>query len=167
MLPAGRQLGGAPFNVTAQLRRMGFAAAYLTAVGDDEAGRAALARMRTEGVDTSLVRVVRGAPTGRAEVLLDADGSPRFAIASPAAHERLAEGDLMLAAGDPAPEVLVCGTLAATRGPTRAAIRSPWPPGSPTPCASTAHRAPPRGPPPRSAPAARDALSCRCPPERP
>jgi fructokinase len=117
MLPSGRRLGGAPFNVTARLRRMGFAASYLTAVGDDEPGRAALARMRELGVDTSRVRTVPNVPTGRAEVVLDPSGDPTFEIVRPAAYDLLAEG-APVEAPDPAPDVLVYGTLAAWRRPT-------------------------------------------------
>ncbi|GAA3747413.1 PfkB family carbohydrate kinase [Streptomyces tremellae] len=112
LLPSGRRLGGAPFNVTAQLARMGFTAGYLTAVGDDEPGLAACERMRELGVGTALVRTV-ALPTGRAEVTLDAAGEPRFDVLSPAAHDRLAAGDVaaaVLAAG--AADVLVYGTLA-------------------------------------------------------
>jgi hypothetical protein len=43
LLPTGRRLGGAPFNVVAHLRRLGHAAALFSAVGDDELGRAAMA----------------------------------------------------------------------------------------------------------------------------
>ncbi|WP_329237380.1 carbohydrate kinase [Actinoallomurus sp. NBC_01490] len=121
MLPSGRRLGGAPLNVTAQLRRMGFTATYLTAVGDDEPGRAALARMRELGVDTSRVRTAPGVPTGRAEVVLDPSGDPTFEIVKPAAYDLLAAGG-PVEPPDHAPDVLVYGTLAACRPATFDAI---------------------------------------------
>jgi fructoselysine 6-kinase len=52
--------GGNCVNVAAFAARAGMDAAYLGQVGDDEAGRALLERVREAGVDVSRCRVVRG-----------------------------------------------------------------------------------------------------------
>lgn len=53
--------GGNAVNVAVHARRCGARSAYVGAVGTDAAGRAVLDALVTEGVDTSLVRVVDGA----------------------------------------------------------------------------------------------------------
>lgn len=52
--------GGNAVNVPVAARRAGAEAAYLGAIGDDEAGRVILKALADEGVDTSLVRVLPG-----------------------------------------------------------------------------------------------------------
>jgi sugar/nucleoside kinase (ribokinase family) len=90
-LPGGDALGGAPLNVISHLARLGYQAAYLTAVGQDPPGDAALAAMAARGVDPSLARRIPGLPTGLARVTLGPGGSPEFAISRPAAFEHWAD----------------------------------------------------------------------------
>lgn len=92
-LPGGDELGGAPLNVVSHLARLGHRAAYLTAVGADPPGDAALARLASRGIDTSLVSRLPGIPTGLAEVSVGPGGSPAFAIRRPAAFEHWYEGE--------------------------------------------------------------------------
>jgi 5-dehydro-2-deoxygluconokinase len=49
------RVGGSPSNVAIGASRLGLRSALLTAVGDDRVGDAVLARLRTEGVDTSWI----------------------------------------------------------------------------------------------------------------
>jgi 2-dehydro-3-deoxygluconokinase len=58
------EIGGAESNVASHLVRLGTDAAWASAVGDDALGRRLLATLRARGVDTSLVRIDRDAPTG-------------------------------------------------------------------------------------------------------
>jgi fructokinase len=113
LLPSGPRLGGAPFNVIANLRRLGHEVRFATLVGDDDRGRDALAAATGLGVDTQLIGVSSDAPTGTVTVELDARGGPTFRIQSPAAYERLAL-DAGLLAGIAAwrPDALIFGTLA-------------------------------------------------------
>ena len=62
--------GGQVATAMVALARLGLRTALVGAVGDDEAGRFALAGLAEEGVDTSGVRVVRGR-TRRATVVVD------------------------------------------------------------------------------------------------
>jgi fructokinase len=54
LLPTGPRLGGAPFNATAHLRRLGFNAAIVTAVGRDTLGSRARDEVARLGVETKL-----------------------------------------------------------------------------------------------------------------
>lgn len=112
MLPGGRRLGGAPGNVLVHLARLGHPVTYITAVGADDLGTEARRVLETLGVDTSFVATT-GAPTGRAEVTLAEDGTPRFTIRPGGAYESVDLGGAEIArlvAADPV--ALVFGTLA-------------------------------------------------------
>ncbi len=125
LLPAGPRLGGAPFNVTAHLRRLGCDAAFLTAVGDDDLGRRARAELGDLDVRADLVQVAAGAPTGTVAVNLAEGGLPTYEIRSPVAYERVRGGDATLAAVAAfAPTAIVFGTLAQRFAPVRAATRA-------------------------------------------
>ena len=68
--------GGQALNVAVHAHRSGIDAAYLGALGDDVAGRLVLGAMRSEGLDTSHVRVLSGR-NAHAEVELH-DGNREF-----------------------------------------------------------------------------------------
>lgn len=57
-------IGGAESNVAVGLARLGLAASWVSALGDDELGELVLSRLRAEGVDCSAVRRVPDRPTG-------------------------------------------------------------------------------------------------------
>ena len=61
-----------------QAARTGGACIFVGAVGDDAFGRVVLDRLGEDGVDTSLIATVRGAPTGTAFVSYNDDGSRDF-----------------------------------------------------------------------------------------
>jgi fructokinase len=113
MFPDGRRLGGAPFNVIAGLQRLGHPAAVLTAVGDDEPGRAAIAEVVALRVDPAFIGVSAGLPTGSVAVVPDPRAGHRFEIESPAAYDALAEvDDATRRIADWSPRAVVFGTLA-------------------------------------------------------
>jgi fructokinase len=123
-LPGGRAIGGAPFNVVANLARLGHEAAYVTAVGRDALGTGAVAEIRDHGVDASLVQVLDGTPTGIARVSLGPSGTPEFEIVRPAAYQELRLDDAAVhqIAGR-RPGALVFGTLAQLPGQIRDGTR--------------------------------------------
>jgi fructokinase len=118
LLPDGPRLGGAPFNASANLARLGHEVRFVSVVGDDELGRQAVARAAGLGVETAWIGRTEAAPTGTVEVTLDASGGPRFRIASPAAYETIDVGRQTLDAIVAwSPAAIVFGTLA-QRSPT-------------------------------------------------
>jgi fructokinase len=113
LFPDGRRLGGAPFNVIADLRLLGHTAAFVTAVGDDELGREARAAARDVGIDTMFVAVSPELPTGTVAVTPDPSSGHRFEIRSPAAYESIGDGPALAARIEGwDPDALVFGTLA-------------------------------------------------------
>jgi fructokinase len=82
-----RHLGGAPFNLAVQARKLGHEVAFVSAVGDDELGRAALDEAERRGIATDYIATVSNAPTGTVTVALDRAGQPTFTIHRPAAYD--------------------------------------------------------------------------------
>jgi fructokinase len=80
-------LGGATFNFSVQLTRLGHDVAFLSAVGNDERGRRALAEAARLGLDTGYIHTVTGAPTGYVTVTVDAAGQPSYVLHRPAAYD--------------------------------------------------------------------------------
>mgnify|MGYP001043455856 CR=1 FL=1 len=80
-------LGGAVFNLAAHARKLGHEVYFISAVGDDARGRAALDRMRELDLPTRFVQVIPEQPTGWVTVWLDAAGQPDFTIHRPAAYD--------------------------------------------------------------------------------
>ncbi len=120
----GERLGGAVFNLAAHARRLGHEVCLVSAVGEDDRGRAALARMAELDLTARFVRRVTAAATGTVSVRLDEDGQPDFTIHRPAAYDfaALDEQELAeLAAWDP--QWLCFGTLHPMHPQARALTR--------------------------------------------
>lgn len=118
-----RHLGGAAFNVAAHARRAEADAVFVSAVGDDEAGREALVRARCLGVDTRYVRTSQTAPTGTVDVQLK-EGQPDYVINRPAAYDYPALSERQLREiGHHPPQTIYFGTLAQTSEQVRATTR--------------------------------------------
>jgi fructokinase len=97
VFPDTARLGGAPFNFAVHAHRLGHRVVFLSAVGDDAPGRAALARAAALGLTTEFIQVAAGQPTGSVSVRLDAEGHPDFTIHRPAAYDYLALDERQLA----------------------------------------------------------------------
>lgn len=105
-------LGGAPFNFACHASRLGHEVIFVSAVGDDARGAAAIAKAAGLGLRTDFIQVIPGVPTGTVSVRVDSAGQPDFTIHRPAAYDALQLGTAdqeRLAAMRP--EWLYCGTL--------------------------------------------------------
>ena len=111
-----KYLGGAPLNVAANLAALGAEAWVLSALGKDELGRLALEKMASADINTGLVAVLDGVPTGTAIVHPELDGNERFELPYPVAYDEIVlseeNGKLL---GEISPEGMVFGTLGAYR----------------------------------------------------
>lgn len=123
LLPAGKQLGGAPANFTYHCRSLGADARLVTRVGDDPLGLEVLERFRLLGLPTETVQVDSEFPTGTVDVALTPDGQPRFTIREHVAWDRItANDDLLVAAGRA--DAVCFGSLAQRGEPARGSVRS-------------------------------------------
>ncbi len=123
LLPAGKQLGGAPANFAYHAHALGAQALVLSRVGADGPGREILQRLQGLGLRTDGITTDPAAPTGTVTVALDGRGTPTFTI-----HENVAWD--FLEAGEPAlreaarADAICFGTLAQRNPVSRAAIRA-------------------------------------------
>lgn len=122
LLPAGKQLGGAPANVALHARALGADAALVSRVGDDEAGRDILRRLDDQGLPGALVQTDPSAPTGTVTVELRGKGIPHYTIHEGVAWDRIAATPEALAAVAGA-DAVCFGSLAQRHPVSRAAIR--------------------------------------------
>lgn len=85
-------LGGAPFNFACHASRLGHEVIFVSAVGDDARGAAAVAKAAGLGLRTDFIQVIPGASTGTVSVRVDSAGQPDFTIHRPAAYDALRLG---------------------------------------------------------------------------
>ncbi len=121
VFPDERRLGGAPANVAYHLAQIGHRVHLASAVGADELGRVALARLEEAGVETELVSVDDERPTGTVEVKLDERGVPTFHIARNVAWDHIPVTDALMRTAASA-DAIVFGTLAQREVESRASI---------------------------------------------
>lgn len=95
LFPAGRQLGGAPFNFAFHCHRLGHAAVPVSRVGDDDLGREIRAAVRRLGLSDAFLQADPGHPTGTVSVALDDRGHPAFTITPDVAYDQLAWDDAL------------------------------------------------------------------------
>ncbi len=72
--------GGKGSNQAVAAARAGGAVAIVAAIGDDAAGRGAMALWEGEGIDAQAVATLPGLPTGEAHILVDARGENEIVI---------------------------------------------------------------------------------------
>jgi fructokinase len=85
LLPAGKQLGGAPANFAYHAAALGARGVVVSRVGEDDLGRDALERVKSLGLDPAFITTDAEHPTGTVEVRLDERGVADYVI-----HERVA-----------------------------------------------------------------------------
>ena len=87
ILPAGRQLGGAPANFAYFAKALGAEAYIVSRVGDDGPGRDLLVKLKELGCSRKYIAFDRAHATGAVEVRLDKDGKPAYDIKQNAAWD--------------------------------------------------------------------------------
>jgi len=121
LLPAGRQMGGAPANFACHVRSLGADGRLISRVGDDSLGREIIARLQQFNIPTDTVTIDRTHPTGTVTVELSADGQPCFTIRESVAWDHLVpEPNLVSAVLDA--DAVCFGTLAQRSEPSRTTI---------------------------------------------
>ena len=80
--------GGKGANQAVAAQRAGATVRFLGAVGSDDFGKAAIAALVAEGIDTDAVQVIGGVPSGVALILVDQNGENCIAVA-PGANARI------------------------------------------------------------------------------
>ncbi len=123
LLPAGKQMGGAPANFAFHARGLGARSCVISRVGQDSLGTEILQRLQSLGLPAADIQVDPSAPTGTVRVELAADGQPRFTIEEGVAWDRLALEKTALATVAVA-DAVSFGTLAQRSEPARGTIQA-------------------------------------------
>jgi len=89
LLPAGKQLGGAPANFAYHAHALGAEARLVSRIGNDVLGQATRERLVRLGLPTDKLQTDAVLPTGTAGVVVATDGQPQFTIHEPAAWDAL------------------------------------------------------------------------------
>lgn len=82
-------IGGAPFNLSAHLAKMGLESTLISSVGKDVLGRKALKEAEKRGINSSLISIHPNLPTGIVEVNLDERGHPTYMIKEDVAWDNI------------------------------------------------------------------------------
>jgi len=82
-----RLLGGAPFNLSANLKKLGHQVIFISAVGNDLLGDEALNIVTKFGLDTQFINKIDGYNTGTVIVSANSKGAEKFNINLPASFE--------------------------------------------------------------------------------
>ena len=117
----GRRWGGAPANFACHAAQLGADAWTVSAVGDDDDGRALLRAASAHGVQ-ACVAALPDQPTGRVDVAVDPRGVPSYRIAEHSAWDHIPWSDEVAALAARA-DAVCFGSLAQRRPDSRATIR--------------------------------------------
>lgn len=89
LLPSGKYLGGAPYNVAYHLAHLGCQPILVSAVGRDPLGESALEAAAKAGINTARVTQPRALPTGTVSAAVAPDGQATYVIHSPVAWDKI------------------------------------------------------------------------------
>jgi fructokinase len=122
LMPAGKQLGGAPANFAHHARSLGAEAVVITRVGKDDLGREILQRFKQSEIADRFVQMDANKPTGTVAVTLRDGGVPHFSIHEDVAWDWLAPTDAALRVVGEA-DAICFGSLAQRSPVSRASIQ--------------------------------------------
>jgi fructokinase len=120
LLPAGKQLGGAPANFAYHAAQLGADARIVSAVGQDDLGREMLDLLRARGLETAQIVIDGEHPTGTVSVTLN-DGHPSYQIHEGVAWDFISTSPALLDLAARA-DAVCFGTLAQRGEVSRATI---------------------------------------------
>ncbi len=123
LLPAGRQLGGAPANFAYHAHALGANGVPVSCVGRDALGVEILARLVALGLDPAHIAVAPERPTGTVQVALSTEGKPTFTIMPDVAWDFIALSPALLALAARA-DAICFGSLAQRAVGSRDTIRA-------------------------------------------
>jgi len=123
LLPAGKQLGGAPANFAYHAQSLGADTRLISRIGDDELGREIVDRLKKLELPLDSVQVDEAHPTGTVSVELDAAGQAKYTINEGVAWDWIAASEEAVAAVCEA-DAVCFGSLAQRTAGTRGAVQA-------------------------------------------
>jgi len=96
LLPSGKVIGGAPFNVAVHLNNLDVAAFYISRIGKDELGNEIKEWLKKKNISSQSIQTDEMNPTGTVKVTLNEQHQPSYEIVSPAAWDFISLTDEMI-----------------------------------------------------------------------
>lgn len=121
LLPQGKKLGGAPFNVAAHFALLGNGSYILSSIGKDELGEEILSVLKEYPVNCGLLQTSQNRPTSTVEVSLDNSGKPSYTIKEHVAWDEIQSSPEIIETISKA-SALVFGTLALREDKNRSTL---------------------------------------------
>ena len=87
ILPSGKVLGGAPFNIVNRAHALGLKSYVISSVGEDELGSEILKLVEARGLATSFIQRHSNLPTGVVNIDVGEGGEPEYDILYPVAWD--------------------------------------------------------------------------------
>ena len=100
MIPTGKMVGGAPFNVAYHLKKFGTQSIIATRVGQDTDGQELIDFVKNQNIDTSFIQLDDTYPTSRVDVIYDDKEGIKYDIVKPVAWDFMSAADYNLTADD-------------------------------------------------------------------
>lgn len=117
-------IGGAPFNVAANLKKLGAESMFVTRVGLDERGDRAVAEIRRQGIRTDLIQRDSVCATGVALATLDEAGNATYQIPHAAFDEICITEETLAIMNGFCPDVVCFGSFEQRSEKSRRAIHT-------------------------------------------
>lgn len=108
LLLGGKKPGGSSMNVALNLHKQNIGSNFISAIGDDENGKALLAFLHENNFDTSLIQVNNSFPTSTVEVKLDKNQEATYTIKQPVAWDDIKLNDGNIEAVKQADALVYC-----------------------------------------------------------
>jgi len=89
MLPTGKVIGGAPFNIVNRANALGTSATVISAIGNDDLGQEIIAGVQSKGNSTDYISVLDTLPTGVVNIEVAPSGEPHYDIVHPVAWDNI------------------------------------------------------------------------------
>jgi fructokinase len=112
IFPGYKRIGGAPFNFSYHLLKLGMPVYLLSKIGTDEPGRDILNLLELNGFDTRHIQQTSLYNTGQVMVTLDAQGNPSFDILKNMAYDHIDFDSEVMSTLEQKPDLIYLGTLA-------------------------------------------------------
>ena len=123
LLPSGKVIGGAPFNVAAHLNNIGVTAYYISRVGNDELGNEIKDWLKKKNISVKWIQTDEKYPTGTVKVILTDKHQASYEIVSPVAWDFISFNDEMTELVKNS-RAIIFGTLACRHSVTHATLLS-------------------------------------------
>jgi fructokinase len=123
LLPAGKEIGGAPANFAYHVQALGGEGVVVSCVGSDDYGWQILDRLKALALSSECIAIDEAHPTGTVDITVGPHGKPSYTIHQNVAWDFIPKTSQLMGLARKA-DAICFGTLAQRRGVSRATIQA-------------------------------------------